>query len=162
MSGAALVWEDSTYRGATKPVHHNYGRLRTYSPCSATREATTVRSSHTAAKKSRPPSLTTTRESLCTSTKHQHSANKEINIFKKINCRCFQMVILLETRGASKLAIIQCYCNWLVFSFILLNSGQSVELQLAGQKSMTTHMLSSSRPRLYLLFPHMPCPSHSL
>ena len=72
------------------------------------------------------------------------------------------MVILLETRGASKLAIIQCHCNWLVFSFVLLNSRERVELQLAGQEPMITHILSSSHPRLYFLFPHMPCPSHSL
>ena len=51
-----LVWEDPTCCGATKPVHHNYlawalepvshnyWSLRAYSPSSATREATTVRS----------------------------------------------------------------------------------------------------------------------
>ena len=51
----ALVREDPTCRGAAKPVRHNYWSPRTYSPCSATREATTI-SPHTATKSS-PRSL---------------------------------------------------------------------------------------------------------
>ena len=63
----ALVQEDPTCRGATKPVHHhywacalepvshNYWSPCTWSPCSATREATAMRSPHTT-KKSSPHS----------------------------------------------------------------------------------------------------------
>ena len=73
----ALVREDPTCRGATKPVRHNYWACaleptshnywackpqllspRTYSPCSTTREATTMRSPCTATKSSpRSPQL---------------------------------------------------------------------------------------------------------
>ena len=54
----ALVWEDPTCHGATKPVHHKYWACalepachktwspRAYNLCSATREATTMRSPH--------------------------------------------------------------------------------------------------------------------
>ena len=60
----SLVWEDPICRGATKPVHHyywacalepmchNYWSPHTLSPCSATREATAMRSPHTATKSS--------------------------------------------------------------------------------------------------------------
>ena len=60
----ALVREDLTCHGATKPGHHNYWAcapqptchnywsLCTYSPCSATREATAMRSLHTTTKSS--------------------------------------------------------------------------------------------------------------
>ena len=60
----ALVWEDPTCRAATKrmchndwacilePVSLNYRSPRAYSPCSATREATAMRSPHTATKSS--------------------------------------------------------------------------------------------------------------
>ena len=51
----ALVREDPTCRGATKPVHHNY-----WSPCFATREATAISSPRIATKRS--PPLATTRE----------------------------------------------------------------------------------------------------
>ena len=44
----SLVWEDPTCHRATKPVHHNYWALCTQSLCSAAREATTIRSLHTA------------------------------------------------------------------------------------------------------------------
>ena len=61
----ALVWEDPTCCGATKPVLHNYWahvpqRLKPtrQSPFSATREATAMRSPHTATKSSpRSPQL---------------------------------------------------------------------------------------------------------
>ena len=66
----ALVWEDPTCRGETKPVHHNYWACalepachkywspHAYSPCSVAREATTTRSPRTATKSSsRSPQL---------------------------------------------------------------------------------------------------------
>ena len=54
----ALVQEDPTCRGATKPMRHNYWSPRTWSPCSATREATAMRSPCTATKSSpRSPQL---------------------------------------------------------------------------------------------------------
>ena len=41
----SLVWEDSTYHGATKPMHHDYrAHALSRSPRSVTREATAVRS----------------------------------------------------------------------------------------------------------------------
>ena len=65
-----LVREDPTCCGATKPVRHNYWACvwepashnywspRAYSPCSATREATAMRSLHTTMKSSpRSPQL---------------------------------------------------------------------------------------------------------
>ena len=60
----ALVWEEAACRGATKPMHHNYWACalgpashnywspRTWSPCSATREATAMRSPRTSMKSS--------------------------------------------------------------------------------------------------------------
>ena len=39
----ALVWEDPTCHGATRPMSHNLLSLYVWSLCSATREATTVR-----------------------------------------------------------------------------------------------------------------------
>ena len=60
----ALVWEDPTCRGATKPMRHNYWACSlervshkywspcTLSLCSATREATATRSPHSATKSS--------------------------------------------------------------------------------------------------------------
>ena len=66
----ALVREDPTCHGATKPMCHNYGAYAlepvchnyqspcASSPCSATREATAMRSTHTATKSSpRSPQL---------------------------------------------------------------------------------------------------------
>ena len=54
----ALVRDDPTYHGATKPVSHNNWSPCAYSPCSATREATTMRSPHTTMKSSpRSPQL---------------------------------------------------------------------------------------------------------
>ena len=65
----ALVREDPTCHGATKPVRHNYWSCvlepvshnywspRAYSPCSATREATAMRSPCTTTMKSSPRSL---------------------------------------------------------------------------------------------------------
>ena len=66
----ALVWEDPTSRGATKPMHHNYWACTleptshnywspcASSPCFSTREATAMRSPHTATKSSlRSPQL---------------------------------------------------------------------------------------------------------
>ena len=47
-----LVREDPTCRGATKPVRHNYWSLRAWRPCSATGEATAMRSPCTATKSS--------------------------------------------------------------------------------------------------------------
>ena len=51
----ALAREDPTCRGTAEPVRHNYWSPRTWSPCSATREATAMRSPLTA-KKSGPHS----------------------------------------------------------------------------------------------------------
>ena len=51
----SLVWEDSTCHGATKPTCHNYRSPWAQSPCSATREATAMRSLRTTTK-SRPHS----------------------------------------------------------------------------------------------------------
>ena len=47
----ALVWEDPTCHGATRPVSYNLLSLRVWSPCSATREAATVRGPRTAMKR---------------------------------------------------------------------------------------------------------------
>ena len=49
----ALVWEDPTCRGATRPVSRNCSQLlslRVWSLCSATREAATVRGPRTGMK----------------------------------------------------------------------------------------------------------------
>ena len=46
----SLVWEDSTCLGATKPMDHNYWSPRTYSLCSTTRGATSIRRLHTSVK----------------------------------------------------------------------------------------------------------------
>ena len=43
----ALVWEDPTCCGVTKPVSHKLLSLRVWSLCSATREATIVRGPRT-------------------------------------------------------------------------------------------------------------------
>ena len=48
----ALIWEDPTCHGATKPVRHNYWNLCAQSPCSVTREATAMRSPRTTTKNS--------------------------------------------------------------------------------------------------------------
>ena len=54
----SLVQEDPTCLGASKPMHHDYGARALESPCSATREATTMRSLYTATKGSpSPPQL---------------------------------------------------------------------------------------------------------
>ena len=45
----ALVWEDPTCRGATKPVHHNYWACAS-GACAPQREAATVRGPRTAMK----------------------------------------------------------------------------------------------------------------
>ena len=42
----ALVWEDPTCRGATKPVCHNYWALRVWSLCSAARGCDSERPAH--------------------------------------------------------------------------------------------------------------------
>ena len=81
----ALVWEDPTCRRATKPVPHNYWAWAleplchnywspcTYSPCSATREATTMRSLPTATKSSpRFPQL----EKACAQHQRPNTAKK--------------------------------------------------------------------------------------
>ncbi|KAJ8793328.1 hypothetical protein J1605_000323 [Eschrichtius robustus] len=47
----ALVWEDPTCRGATRPVSHNLLSLRVWSLCSATEEAAIVRGPRTAMKR---------------------------------------------------------------------------------------------------------------
>ena len=71
-----LVREDPT---CTKPVRHNYCSLHAYSLCSATTEATRMRSPCTAR---RVAQLATPRESLSTATKTQH-CQKQINKLKK-------------------------------------------------------------------------------
>ena len=72
----AMVWEDPTCRGTAKPVRHNYWACAlepashnywspcAWSPCSATRETTTMRSPHAA-----------TRDSPCAAMKTQCSQN---------------------------------------------------------------------------------------
>ena len=47
-----LVWEDPTCHGATKPKCHSYGGLSAQTLCSATREASEMRRTHTAMKSS--------------------------------------------------------------------------------------------------------------
>ena len=44
----SLVWEDPTCNGTTKLMYHSYQSPGACKPCSATREATTMRSLHTA------------------------------------------------------------------------------------------------------------------
>ena len=56
----SLVWEDSTHSGATKPTCCNYWSPSTQNPCSATREATSMRSLSTATREQ--PALPETRE----------------------------------------------------------------------------------------------------
>ena len=46
----ALVWEDTTCRGATRPVEPQLLSLRVWSLCAATREAAIVRGPRTAMK----------------------------------------------------------------------------------------------------------------
>ena len=59
----------------TEPACHNYWSLRAYSPCSATREATTMRSPRTAMKSSpRSPQL---EKSPCAAMKTQSSQKKK-------------------------------------------------------------------------------------
>ena len=48
--GRALVWEDPTCHGATKPCAPQLLSLRVWSLCSTTREAATVRGPHTVMK----------------------------------------------------------------------------------------------------------------
>ena len=80
----SLIWEDPTYHGATKPMSHNYWACSlcsgawelqplnppatapkacvAWSPCSTTREATSMRNLRTTARES--TLLTATREKL--------------------------------------------------------------------------------------------------
>ena len=46
----ALVWEDPTRQGVTRPMSHKLLSLRVWSLCSATREAAIVRGPRTAMK----------------------------------------------------------------------------------------------------------------
>ena len=71
-----LIWEDFTCCGATKSVPQPLS-LHAESLCSATREATAMRSP-SAVIKSGPAQLTATRESLRAAGKTQHS-QKYIN-----------------------------------------------------------------------------------
>ena len=81
----ALVWEDPTCRGATKPLRHKYWACTLepashnyWSPCSATREATAMRSLHTATKSSpRSPQL----EKACGQQWRPNAAKNKINKF---------------------------------------------------------------------------------
>ena len=69
----ALLWEDPTCRGATRPVSHNYWALRVWSLCSATTEAAIVRGPRTAMKSGpRLPQLEKARA-------HQQRPNAKIN-----------------------------------------------------------------------------------
>ena len=89
----ALVREDPTCRGATKPVchnywacalelaNHNYWSPRAYSPCSATREATATRSPHTATKSS-PRSLQL--EKACPQQRRPKADKNKINKINKL------------------------------------------------------------------------------
>ena len=74
----SLVQEDPTCRGTRKPVRHSYWSLRAWSPCSATREATTI--SLCTARKSRP-CWRHLEKALFAATKTQHSR-------KQTNKRC--------------------------------------------------------------------------
>jgi len=71
----SLVWEDSTHGGATKPTCCNYWSPSTQNPCSATREATAMRSLSTATREQ--PALPETREKSTGSNKD--SAQPRIN-----------------------------------------------------------------------------------
>lgn len=73
-----LLWEDSTYHGATKPVCPNCWAHTLEPLCSVTREAT---GEGCAQEQERPPLLAAARESLRTETKTQHS-QKEIHFTK--------------------------------------------------------------------------------
>ena len=85
----SLVWEDSTWCGATKSVHHNYwARLLqlpkaacTYSLCATTREAVSRRSPCTTAREWL--TLPATRERASKARKTQRS-QKQINTLLKL------------------------------------------------------------------------------
>ena len=70
----SLVWEDSTCRGAAKPVHHNCWAHALWSLCFATSKATAVRS--TTAREEAP--LAAPREGLYAAVKTQYS-HKVVN-----------------------------------------------------------------------------------
>ena len=88
----ALVREDPTCRGATKPMRHNYWAYAlepvshnywspcAYSPCSTTREASAMRSPRTAMKSS-PCSLQL--EKACVRQRRPNTAKNKLNKFKK-------------------------------------------------------------------------------
>ena len=78
----SLGWEDSTCHGANKPEHHNHWSLHAWSPCSATRQLTTMRSPHTTAREQ--PPLAATRESPHTAIK-THLSHKKLKKKKKKN-----------------------------------------------------------------------------
>ena len=66
----ALVWEDPTCRGATRPVSHNYWAWASGACAPNKRGRTSERPAH--CDEEWPP-LAATRESPCTETKTQHS-----------------------------------------------------------------------------------------
>ena len=70
----ALVWEDLTCHGATRPVSHNYGACA--SGACAPQQEKDHDSERPAHRDEEWPPLAATRESPCTETKTQHSKNK--------------------------------------------------------------------------------------
>ena len=113
----SLVREDPTCRGATKsmchnywacalePASHNYWSPRAYSPCSATREATSMRSPRTTMKSSlRLPQL----EKAHAQQRRTIAAKKKTHVARS---------------GNNKL------CNWLLF-----NSNESSFPQSMGRR----------------------------
>ena len=68
----ALVWEDPTCHGATRPMSHNYWSL-----CSATREATIVRGPRTAMKSG--PHLPQLEKALAQKRRPNIAINQSIN-----------------------------------------------------------------------------------
>ena len=77
----ALGWEDSTYHGATKPMHYKYWawvlqllKPKSLEPVLCKREATTMRSPHIAMKSSQ---FAATTESPSRAEKNQRSQKKK-------------------------------------------------------------------------------------
>ena len=97
MQVRALVWEDCTRCGATKPTRHDYGACSPWSPWSITTEATARRRPCTAA--GEWPLITATRES-------PHAAAKTQRSQKQRNEKCLetinQTIIQLKQKNQKK------------------------------------------------------------
>ena len=74
----ALVWEDPTWRGVTKPVNHNYWACAT-GACAPQREATIVRGPRTAMKSG--PRLPQLEKALTQKRRPNTARNKYINLY---------------------------------------------------------------------------------